>query len=331
MCSFIRGWLIFHRFGAKKRKKSANVPRSRQTLCSCNSFEILTVDKESDNDPDFASDDVSKPDTSASENSDVEELTVVTNEELANLLPSKTAPFPGARKTGKKTTTTGAKPKRKRMEKEMECTPVTGAPSAPTAETSTGSTTVNDPIPESVTLEPSSSGIPAKKSSEKHNPIYHFYENVPNNAEGKPGQDGDKHYRCYHGSRKIFTITKAMCTSLNGLIGHLKTTFPLHYRLYKVLKARNGPPTMEELLFAANKKTMDASVAATYLQSLEHASNNLVKAFEKQSNNAAQKAMGKWDQSKFENLLVDWLAGNDQPFEEVERPEFTALLEYTHC
>lgn len=37
-----------------------------------------------------------------------------------------------------------------------------------------------------------------------------------------------------------------------------------------------------------------------------------------------------WDPKEFERLLVEWIVACDQPFEEVERPEFIALLEYTH-
>jgi hypothetical protein len=36
------------------------------------------------------------------------------------------------------------------------------------------------------------------------------------NAEGTIGKPGDKHYKCYHGSRKVLTITRAMRSSLNG-------------------------------------------------------------------------------------------------------------------
>lgn len=50
----------------------------------------------------------------------------------------------------------------------------------------------------------------------KRNPIYHFYETVTRNAEGKVGNSGDKHYKCYHGGRKVLTITSAMKSSLNG-------------------------------------------------------------------------------------------------------------------
>ena len=50
----------------------------------------------------------------------------------------------------------------------------------------------------------------------KQNPIYHFYEEVPLNAAGLHGTAGDKHYKCYHGTRKVLTITKAMRSNLNG-------------------------------------------------------------------------------------------------------------------
>lgn len=50
----------------------------------------------------------------------------------------------------------------------------------------------------------------------KRNPIYYFYEVWDVNSEGDVGQPGDKHYRCYHGTRKIFTISKAMNHSLHS-------------------------------------------------------------------------------------------------------------------
>jgi hypothetical protein len=49
------------------------------------------------------------------------------------------------------------------------------------------------------------------------NPIYLFYELVPQNSSGQPGDPGDKHYRCCHGNRKILTVTKLMKSNLNGL------------------------------------------------------------------------------------------------------------------
>ena len=37
-----------------------------------------------------------------------------------------------------------------------------------------------------------------------------------------------------------------------------------------------------------------------------------------------------WDQDTFEQLLAEWMVACDQPFEEVDQPEFHRLLEYTH-
>ena len=35
-----------------------------------------------------------------------------------------------------------------------------------------------------------------------------------------------------------------------------------------------------------------------------------------------------WDQDKFEQLLVNWMVACDQPFDEVEKPEFMAAMSY---
>jgi hypothetical protein len=37
-----------------------------------------------------------------------------------------------------------------------------------------------------------------------------------------------------------------------------------------------------------------------------------------------------WNQQTFETLLVEWIVACDQPFEEVDCPEFQKLLEYMH-
>jgi hypothetical protein len=37
-----------------------------------------------------------------------------------------------------------------------------------------------------------------------------------------------------------------------------------------------------------------------------------------------------WDQKQFEELLVKWVIASDQPFEEVENPEFSELLNYVN-
>lgn len=38
----------------------------------------------------------------------------------------------------------------------------------------------------------------------------------------------------------------------------------------------------------------------------------------------------KWDQAIFDKLLIEWVVSCDQPFSEVEHPEFRALLDYVH-
>lgn len=62
------------------------------------------------------------------------------------------------------------------------------------------------PIPINLTLQPAG----------KRNPIYHFYESVSTNSQGQVGNPGDRHYKCYHGNRKVITVTRAMKYSLNG-------------------------------------------------------------------------------------------------------------------
>jgi hypothetical protein len=37
-----------------------------------------------------------------------------------------------------------------------------------------------------------------------------------------------------------------------------------------------------------------------------------------------------FDQETFNRLLAEWMVACDQPFDEVEKPEFIRLMEYTH-
>ena len=39
---------------------------------------------------------------------------------------------------------------------------------------------------------------------------------------------------------------------------------------------------------------------------------------------------GLWDQDKFEQLIAEWIVACDQPFEEVDCPEFWDMLTYAH-
>ncbi|KAF8976201.1 hypothetical protein BDQ17DRAFT_1441224 [Cyathus striatus] len=154
---------------------------------------------------------------------------------------------------------------------------------------------------------------PSEKFKMTGNPIYFFYKDSTINSKNSVGNLGDKHYKCYHGGQRVLTITKAMRCSLNGLIGNLKTA-------NKIIEGI----TQEEIDIASGKIALSESNAAGFLEQLEKQSENIQKAFTKQE----EHSKGPWDQEKFEQLLAGWVVTCDQPFEEVERPEFRRLLEY---
>ena len=56
--------------------------------------------------------------------------------------------------------------------------------------------------------------------SMKKNPIYLFYEVVANGSDGTPGEEGDVHYRCLHGTHKVCTIKRSMRSNLGGASYH---------------------------------------------------------------------------------------------------------------
>jgi len=136
------------------------------------------------------------------------------------------------------------------------------------------------------------------QSSARHNPIYLFYEQVANGADGKT-VDSDKHYKCCDGLGKILTVMKAMKYSLNGgfiisqrdaiydiligLVGHLKHHFPVMYWLYEVLKAHPEPPTVEELDIATGQTKLNTSTAGKYILKLKKASSNIMEALQRQA------------------------------------------------
>jgi hypothetical protein len=68
-----------------------------------------------------------------------------------------------------------------------------------------------------------------------------------------------------------------------GLQLHLQTHFLAHYRLFKVLNNRDGPPTSEELALARRSAQMTPEMAVQYLEKLDAISNNVKEIFEKQA------------------------------------------------
>ncbi|KAF8804688.1 hypothetical protein BYT27DRAFT_7300619 [Phlegmacium glaucopus] len=154
-----------------------------------------------------------------------------------------------------------------------------------------------------------------KKGNTKQSLIYLFYEIVINGPDGTLGDDGDIHYHCLHGAHKIFLV--------NNLHVHVK----LMYQLYCILKDCDEPPTPDEIDIASGKRELDGHAEAEYLKKLNKASENIKKAFKDQKAWAA----GPWDQEKFEQLLTEWIIACDQPFDEVEKPEFITMMNFTHC
>ncbi|KAF5366386.1 hypothetical protein D9758_009749 [Tetrapyrgos nigripes] len=227
--------------------------------------------------------------------------TDISNEELADILPSKTVPNAGQKRKTRDKGKDSAPAKRRRQNAgvRMESsTSVTDSDSTQTAKNQSSR---------------------SSRETRRQHPIYLFYEEVPTDADGTT-EPGTKYYKCWHGNRKVYKITKAMRGNLNR---HLKRHFLAHYRMYEVLHRRKEAPTQEEIDIARNKKPLSPDAAKDYLNRLETLSHNIQDMFAKQA--AAQQA-----RSKFEELLIKWIAACDQPFSTVKDPEFQALLQYTH-
>jgi hypothetical protein len=131
-----------------------------------------------------------------------------------------------------------------------------------------------------------------------------------------------------------------------ALISHLKT-FPLMFKLFTMLKARpsDEPVTQEEIRIAQGKEVLNPAKARAWFDKLEAASENVRHAFERQAEAAAVRLQsfthlepiidrsmfqGPWDQEKLEQLIAEWIVACDQPFDEVDKPEFRAMLTYAH-
>ncbi|KAG2028952.1 hypothetical protein BDR03DRAFT_1019113 [Suillus americanus] len=253
---------------SRRPRRSRRAPKKQNAAVDPNNFfSSLPVEEASNaDDGDFTgSESSSQSSSSGSETNTTEILNV----ELADVLPMKTVPprggnsDPNAHQLRKKA---NAKSKRK----------AAGNASAANGLHLSKRARVEDAEDDGDILLPSSSQVPQVDVWLKHpklrgptNPIYLFYEEVLKNAQCVEGTKGDKHYKCYHGQRKILTITKAMRSSLNGLIGHIKTHFPVMYRLYLYLKDRAEPPTEDEVAMASGKKILDPTQAAEYLLQLE--------------------------------------------------------------
>lgn len=131
---------------------------------------------------------------------------------------------------------------------------------------------------------------------------------------------------------------------LSVLVNNLRVHVKPMYLLYCILKDRDDPPTSDEIDIASARRRLDVNTEAEFLQKLEKSSENIKKAFRDQQARAIVSEIlltllfvrfmisqqGPWDQEKFEQVVMEWIIACDQPFEEVERPEFITMMNYTH-
>ncbi|KAG6893866.1 hypothetical protein C0992_008362, partial [Termitomyces sp. T32_za158] len=244
---------------------------------------------------------------SGSESSDFDSEVMVDNSELAQLLPSKTIPLAASKKRKRRSTC---------FETIKQPTNVINShpPLDPIV-----------PIGVLVDMDKETTSAPISMPSRKRNAIYLFYEQLNEASNGEPAGK-DKYYRCLHGSHKVLKVTEKMRYSTNGLVNHLKANVPVMYRFYENLHKRTAPPSSKEIEIAAGRKKLSLHQATTYVADLEKKTANIIEALQQQ----AACAKGAFDQGRFEELLAEWIVLCDQPFDEVDKPAFRALLEYIH-
>ncbi|KAJ7845133.1 hypothetical protein B0H14DRAFT_3455163 [Mycena olivaceomarginata] len=216
------------------------------------------VENSDPEDSDFSGEDTSS-------NSDIEE--VISNDELAASLPSKTISPRSHSRAGKP-------PKKKSKGK--------GKAVEPPVPSSSSLNTPSELNPIGATSIPAVAPNPPKPPRRKRNPIHYFFEEVDQHGDGSV-EEGARYYKCYLSNRKVLKIGRKMNHNTHGLQSHLQSHFIAHYRLYKVLNSRNGPPTDVELAVARGKTPVTAEMAAEYLQNLESISSNIKDMFEKQA------------------------------------------------
>lgn len=129
----------------------------------------------------------------------------------------------------------------------------------------------------------------------KTNPIYLFFEEVDApQSTSKDADSRDKHYKCYHGARKIITLKHSSRGNLSSeftpdlvlnvvphgrltkaLHNHIKTTFPLHYKLFELLRDRDSPPTQEEISYANATREFKGDLAQEFIKTLKKSQRTL--------------------------------------------------------
>ncbi|KAG9221990.1 hypothetical protein CCMSSC00406_0009198 [Pleurotus cornucopiae] len=156
----------------------------------------------------------------------------------------------------------------------------------------------------SVVSMASSVGISTTAKGGKRSHIYRFFEQVDNDANGESAE-----------GMEYFKIIQLALYNI-----------PMIYRFYEAIKTRKDALTAEELKIATAQTPLDEEAIAKYISGLEPGSMSIMSAFQHQLDISKPT----WDQGIFEQLLVEWMVCCDQPFMEVEWPEFRKLIQYVY-
>ncbi|KAM6503723.1 hypothetical protein JOM56_000666 [Amanita muscaria] len=258
---------IKHRTSSHRKSKRKRKPR--KSTGGTTAGDDADEDKD---DGDYSASDSGGQLVSSSESDGDSDVEMLSNDELADMLPSKTAPKTQRTKSGA--------PKKRSCKATVEDVEDEGSPCNISVR-NRASAEPGTSIPETSPANTESNGKKKSKAA-RRNPVYLFYELVSQNASGQMGDPGDKHYKCYHGNRKVLTVTKLMKSNVND---------------------GEEPPTPDEIAIASGKRALDPKSEADYLRKLEDATENIQKAF------AAQEAQAAGDP----------VTGNHKPIDERRR------------
>ncbi|KAJ7080219.1 hypothetical protein B0H15DRAFT_804195 [Mycena belliarum] len=158
--------------------------------------------------------------------SDSEIEVVLSNEEVADSLPSRTLP---------KNTERAGKPRpKKRPKKNPAAAPAISPSPVASTSTSTAAPATTPPVTR-----------PSDKKQRKgggRTPIHFFFEDVTAAADGSV-EEGAQYHKCYLGNKDIICITAGSRHDTAKLKKHLMATSKPHFRLWQVLDRRKAPAT----------------------------------------------------------------------------------------
>ncbi|KAJ7263030.1 hypothetical protein C8J57DRAFT_1231628 [Mycena rebaudengoi] len=251
----------------------------------------------------------------STEDSDSEIEVLVSNDEVAESLPTKSLPA-----KSKRNPTSAAPPKKKHKKKDVEPLPNGNASAGPSNEPQ-----VDDPPPKAKGKQKSTmrSGF---NLWVKHQAIYYFYRRLAGTELPTNAVEGSRYYKSYFGNEEVVQMTQGSNYNTRKLQHHLKKVSLPHYRLYEVLQTHSGPATSSEIKLACGLEPMTTEIADEYQVELKNMSNNVKDMFTKQ----ALEAQVPWSQEHFEDLVAKWVAACDQPFTAVLQDEFREMLQYVH-